>query len=93
MNLCDPVLEACALDIFRHLAILQGSFKRDELPLLQSPDELREISPGVDAMPFSPALVVAFVVLPALLRRDVEDDELVVVLSGFGVLRSVRGGR
>ena len=59
MNLCNPVLEACAFDIFRHLAILKGSFERDELPLLQNPGELREIPPGVDAMPFSPALVAS----------------------------------
>src|SRR5271170_4752231 len=35
-------------------------------------------------MPFGPGFVVAFVVLPAFLGCDVEDDELAVVLSGFG---------
>jgi hypothetical protein len=35
-------------------------------------------------MPFGAGFVVAFVVLPALLGCDVEDDVLVVVLSGFG---------
>ena len=35
-------------------------------------------------MPFGAGLVVAFVVLPAFLGCDVEDDLLAVVLSGFG---------
>src|SRR4051812_36604540 len=35
-------------------------------------------------MPFGAGLVLAFVVLPALLSCEVEDDELTVVLSGFG---------
>ena len=35
-------------------------------------------------MPFGAGFVVAFVVLPALLSCDVEDDVLFVVLSGFG---------
>ena len=38
----------------------------------------------IDAMPFGPGFVVAFVVLPAFLGCDVEDDVLAVVLSGFG---------
>src|SRR5258707_12579465 len=53
-------------------------------PLLESFGELREISPGKDAMPFGAGFVLAFVVLPALLGCDVEDDVLFVVLSGFG---------
>src|SRR5271163_1939787 len=40
--------------------------------------------PGIDAVPFGAGLVVALVVLPALLGCDVEDDELTVVLGGFG---------
>ena len=35
-------------------------------------------------MPFGAGFVVAFVVLPAFLGCDVEDDVLAVVLSGFG---------
>jgi hypothetical protein len=59
-------------------------YRRDELPLLERLGELREIPPGIDAVPFGTILVVAFVVLPALLGWDVEDDVLAVVLSGFG---------
>ena len=43
-----------------------------------------EISPGIDAMPFGAGVVLAFVVLPALLGGDREDDVLVLVLGGFG---------
>src|SRR6202022_1008529 len=35
-------------------------------------------------MPFGAGFVIAFVVLPALLGCEVEDDVLFVVLSGFG---------
>ena len=35
-------------------------------------------------MPFGAGFVVAFVVLPAFLGCDVEDNVLAVVLSGFG---------
>src|ERR1700722_549090 len=35
-------------------------------------------------MPFGAGFVLAFVVLPAFLGCDVEDDVLFVVLSGFG---------
>jgi len=51
MNLCDPVLEACALDSFRDLAILQGSFQDNELPIPEGLGELRDISPGVVTCP------------------------------------------
>ncbi len=84
MDISDPVLERDALDLVFHLAIPENSLKRDELPLLETPGELREIPPGIDAMPFGAVLVVALVVLPAFLGCDVEDDELFVVLSGFG---------
>src|ERR1700730_7015252 len=84
MDLGDPVLEPGALNLILDLAIPQGAFKGDELPLLERLGELREMAPGIDAMPFGACLVVAFVVLPALLGCDVEDDVLTVVLSGFG---------
>jgi hypothetical protein len=35
-------------------------------------------------MPFGAGFVIAFVVLPAFLGCDVEDDVLAIVLSGFG---------
>src|ERR1700677_4938455 len=84
MNFSDTVLEGCALHFVLDFAIPEGAFKGDELPLLESFGELREIPPGKDAMPFGPGFVVAFVVLPAFLGCDVEDDVLAVVLSGFG---------
>jgi hypothetical protein len=52
MDLGDPVLEGCPLDFILYLAIPEGSFKGDELPLLESLGELREIPPGIDTMPF-----------------------------------------
>jgi hypothetical protein len=84
VNLGNPVLEKSALHVVLGFAIPEGTFERDELPLLESSGELREIAPGIDAMPFGPGFVVAFVVLPAFLGCDVEDDVLAVVLSGFG---------
>ena len=84
VDLSDPVLERSALNLIFDLAIPQGAFKGDELPLLESLGELREIPPGIDAVPFGAGFVVAFVVLPAFLGCDVEDDVLAVVLSGFG---------
>src|SRR5271170_6500079 len=84
MDLSDPVLEGCTLDVIFDVAILESPFERYELPLLEGLGELREIPPGIDAVPFGAGLVFALVVLPALLGCDVEDDELTVVLSGFG---------
>src|SRR5271154_1842236 len=84
VDLRDPVLERGAFDLILDLAIPQGAFKSDELPLLESLGEFREIPPGKDAVPFGAGFVLAFVVLPALLGCDVEDDVLFVVLSGFG---------
>ena len=78
------VFERSALNLIFDLAKPQSAFKSDELPLLESLGELREIAPGKDAVPFGAGFIVAFVVLPALLRSDVEDDVLFVVLSGFG---------
>jgi hypothetical protein len=83
VDLCDPVLEGGAFDLIS-LAIPENAFQGDELPLLESLGELREIPPGEDAVPLGARFVVAFVVLPALLGCDVEDNVLFVVLSGFG---------
>ena len=83
VDLCDPLLEGGAFDLIS-LAIPEYAFQGDELPLLESLGELREIPPGEDAVPLSARFVVAFVVLPAFLGCDVEDDVLFVVLSGFG---------
>jgi len=52
MDLGDPVLERGALNLILDLAIPQCAFKGDELPLLERLGELREIPPGIDAMPF-----------------------------------------
>lgn len=40
VDLCDAVPEGRALDIVFDLAILEGSFQSNELPLLQRPCEL-----------------------------------------------------
>ena len=74
MNFGDTVLEGNSLHFVLDFPIMQGTFKRDELPLLENLGELRETSPGKDAMPLGAGFVVAFVVLPALLGCDVEDD-------------------
>jgi len=84
VDLRDAVLERGALNLILDLAIPQGAFEGDELPFLESLGELREIPPGIDAMPFGAGFVVTFVVLPAFLGCNVEDDVLFVVLSGFG---------
>ena len=73
VDLCDPLLEGGAFDLIS-LAIPENAFQGDELPLLESLGELREIPPGEDAVPLGARFVVAFVVLPALLGRNVEDD-------------------
>jgi hypothetical protein len=83
VDLGDQVLERRALNLLLDLAIPQGAFKSDELPLLERLGELREIPPGKDAVPLGVGLIVAFVVLPAFLGCDVEDDVLTVVLSGL----------
>jgi hypothetical protein len=67
MNFSNPVLEGDAFDFIFYLSIPEDAFESDELALLESFGELREIPPGIDAMPFSAVLVVALVVLPALL--------------------------
>jgi hypothetical protein len=58
----DPVFELGALDVFLNLAIPQGTFKGDELPLLEGLGELGEIAPGKDTVPLGAGFVVAFVV-------------------------------
>ena len=89
VDLGDPVLEGGAVDLILYLAIAENAFQGDELPLMESFGELREIPPGKDAMPFGAGFVLAFVVLPAFLGCDVEDDVFAVIL----LLRSARGGR
>jgi hypothetical protein len=68
------MLERGALNVILYLAIPESAFQGDELPLLESPGELREIPPGIDAMPFGASFVLAFVVIPALLGCDAEGD-------------------
>ena len=74
-------LKVVPFDLILYLAIPENAFQGDELPLLESLGELGEIPPGKDAMPFGAGFVVAFVVLPAFLGCDVEDDVLAIVLS------------
>ena|SRR5664279_1680313 len=76
MDFGYAVLDRGALNLILNLAITEDAFKGDKLPLLERPGELREIHPGKDAMPLGACLVIAFVVLPALLGCDVEDDVL-----------------
>ena len=78
------MLEGCPFDFVLYLAIAENAFESDELPLLESFGELREIPPGIDTVPSGAVLVVGFIILLALLGCDVEDDVFFVVLSGFG---------
>jgi hypothetical protein len=78
------VFDPSAFNLIFNLAIPDNAFQSDELPLLESLGELREIPPGEDAVPLGAVLVFALVVLPAFLGCDVEDDVLFVVLCGFG---------
>jgi hypothetical protein len=84
VDLGDPVLDRCSLDFVFDLAVAKRAFEGDELALLESFREHRQVVPGIDAMPFGAGFVVALVVLPAFLGSDVEDNELAIVLSGFG---------
>ena len=88
VDLGDPVLEGGPFDLILYLAIPENAFQGDELPLQESLGELREIPPGIDAMPFGAGLVVTFVVLPAFLGCNVEDDVLFVVLSALAARNS-----
>src|SRR5580704_13268605 len=85
VDLRDPMFEPSALHLIFDLAIPQGPFDCHELSFLEIPGKLREIAPGIDAVPFGAGFVVAFVVLPAFLGCDVEDGVLAAVLSGFGL--------
>src|SRR5277367_5122369 len=76
MDFGYAVFERSALNLIFDLAIPQSAFKGDELPLLKRFGELRETPPDIDAMPFGPGFVVAFVVFPAFLGCDVEHDVL-----------------
>jgi hypothetical protein len=58
VDLGDPVLERSALDLIVDLSITQDAFKSDGLPLLERLGKLREISPGIDAVPFGAVVVV-----------------------------------
>ena len=60
MDLGDPVLEGCPCDLILDLAIPEDAFKGDELPLLESLGELREIPPGINPMPFSAGFTASF---------------------------------
>ena len=84
MDLGNAMLDGQPVDFFLVLAIPKGAFEGDELSLLEGLGEFGEVAPGKDAMPLGAGLVVAFVVLPALLGCNVEDDELFVVLGCFG---------
>jgi hypothetical protein len=77
-------MDRCALHFVLDFAIAEGAFERDELPLLERFGELREIPPGIDAVPLGAGFVIVFVVLPAFLSCDIEDYVFAVVLSGFG---------
>jgi len=50
VNFGDPVFEGSAFNVVLHLAIPEGAFHADQLPFLEIPGELGEISPGIDAM-------------------------------------------
>ena len=84
VDLGDPVLDGRALNVVFDLAVAKGAFEGYELALLEGLRELREIAPGIDSMPFGASFVIASLVLPAFLGSDVEDNELAIVLSGFG---------
>jgi hypothetical protein len=57
MDFCDPVLEGRAHNVIFHVAILESPFEGNDLPFLEGLGELREISPDIDAVPFSTGLV------------------------------------
>jgi hypothetical protein len=88
VDLGDPVLKGGPFDLILYLAIPENVFQGDEFPLLERFGELREIPPGIDAMPFSVGLVVALIVLPAFLGCDVEEDVLFVVLTALAARNS-----
>jgi len=75
VDLGDPVLEGGPFDLILYLAIPKNAFQGDELPLLESLGELREIPRGEDAVPFGACFVFAFIVLPALLGCAIVGSE------------------
>ena len=81
MDLSDPVPDRQAVDVFLVLAIAESAFEGDELALLKGLGKFGEVAPGEDAMPFSAGFAIAFVVLPAFVGSEVEDNELSVVLG------------
>jgi hypothetical protein len=83
VDLGDAVVERLALDIFRDDPVLNLPLMADELPLLESLGEVAEIAPGVDAVPFSAAFVLALVVLPSLAGGKVEYGVVLFVMRGF----------
>jgi hypothetical protein len=52
VDLGDPVLEGDPFHLIFDLAIPENAFQGYQLPLLESLSELREIPPGIDAVPF-----------------------------------------
>jgi hypothetical protein len=63
VDLGDPVLEGGSFDLILDLAIPENAFQSDERPLLEGFGELREIPPGIDAMPFGAGFVPAHAAL------------------------------
>jgi hypothetical protein len=59
VDLRDPVFEGRALNVILYLAITQGAFECDEVPLLKRPGELREIAPSINTVPFGAGFVVS----------------------------------
>jgi hypothetical protein len=59
VDLGDPVLEGGPFDLILYLAIPENALQGNELSLLESLGELREIPPGEDAMPFGAGFVLA----------------------------------
>ncbi len=80
------MFDLSALDGVFDLAVAQRAFEGDELAFLESLCEFRGIAPDVAAMPFGAGLVLAFVVLPCLVGRDVEDAHGCSERVGFCVL-------
>ncbi len=92
VDLSDGVPERLTLDLLHDRAVLDLPLQADELPLLEGLGEVREIAPGVDAVPFGGGFVFALVVLAALAGGDAEDNVVLLVLRGFdfGILSETR---
>jgi len=61
MDFGNAVFEGGPFDLILYLAIPENAFQGDELPLLESLGESREIPPGINAMPFGAGFVFAVV--------------------------------